>query len=361
VSLEDWDEIWRRNQFLCAILSRRRRILFVGPPRTVRERDFRWTVPVHPGVTFFRPWKVLPNRWTSGRRINEWLHRFQLRLLCRTLGMSRPTLWINDHAQGHLAGRLGEAGVVYDVTDDWTVFPQQEEDRRRTVAQDAALTRRADAVIVCSDALYAQKDGRCRSLHLIPNGVDLAHYERVSDASRARPSDAVWPSPAVGYTGTVHAARVDLELLEALAQALPSVSIVLIGPSHLAPGRLQRYPNIFLAGPRPYEVLPEYMRTFDACIVPHLMTPFTESLNPIKLWEYLAAGLPVVSTDVAGFRDYPDLVRLTRTPAEFVAQVRAALDEGDRHQAARRAVAAHNSWELRAGQVSAILAQVGGS
>jgi hypothetical protein len=88
---------------------------------------------------------------------------------------------------------------------------------------------------------------------------------------------------------------------------------------------LTALPNVKLTGPMPYQQLPDYMRAFAVCMVPHLVTPFTESLNPIKLWEYLAAGKPIVSSKVAGFRDYPQWVRLAEGAEEFVREIRAAL------------------------------------
>ena len=117
----------------------------------------------------------------------------------------------------------------------------------------------------------------------------------------------------------------DVELVRRLAGIIGYAgSVVLIGPDHLRDVERERLrlPNIFHVGPVPYVQLPEYMRRFDVCIVPHNVTPFTESLNPIKLWEYLALGKPVVSTRVAGFRDYPQLVYLADGAEELAARCR---------------------------------------
>jgi glycosyltransferase involved in cell wall biosynthesis len=97
------------------------------------------------------------------------------------------------------------------------------------------------------------------------------------------------------------------------------------------------------------------MRAFDVCIVPHRVTPFTESLNPIKLWEYLAAGKPIVSTDVAGFRDYPQFVRIASDAPSFLQAVQAALTEDPSLPQARRAEAQHHSWNSRLDAVEQVI------
>jgi glycosyltransferase involved in cell wall biosynthesis len=99
------------------------------------------------------------------------------------------------------------------------------------------------------------------------------------------------------------------------------------------------------------------MRAIDVCVVPHRMTAFTESLNPIKLWEYLAVGKPIVSTDVAGFRDYSHLVRIARTANEFVAAMTEAQAEGLSRVEERRAVAREHSWRRRVDAIEAVIAE----
>ncbi len=160
----------------------------------------------------------------------------------------------------------------------------------------------------------------------------------------------------LGYTGTIHPDRVDVDLVAAIAREWDG-SVVMIGPNQLqsADRAKLRLPNLFLPGPVPYVRLAEWMRAFDVCMVPHRVTPFTESLNPIKLWEYLAAGKPIVATDVAGFRDYPRLVSLAGSPAEFVAAARRALVEDRALADARRNEAARHSWASRLDAVEAVI------
>ena len=370
--MENWDDVWRRNQFLCAGLARRfpeRKILFVGLPRNVTN-DIRHgrlpsltasdtTVPGLPNITLTRPLKLLPDTLGWGRRINERLFRQGVRTAAQRLGMSSPILWLNPHTAVHMAGRMGESSVVYDITDDWTTLTQSPALKARTVADDAALCRRADAVLVCSERLYAMKQGMTAHLHLIPNGVDADHYAKVLDGTGPLPPPSNgWAKPVLGYTGTIHPDRVDVPLVAALAKRFPAGTIALVGPNLLTDSDRQTLAacgNVVLTGPVPYAEVPSVMRAFDVCITPHRVTPFTESLNPIKLWEYLAAGKPIVATNVAGFRDYPQMVRLADGADEFAAAVHAALAEAPALGEARRTEARRHSWDSRLAQVLEVL------
>lgn len=375
-SLEDWDEIWRRNQSLCAGLIRRNpglRVLFVTPAKDVSNalRTGRWRqliaarhrqVTPENRITAFRPWKLLPNTLTWGRRFNERLLRRQVQAEAHRLGFRAPLLWINAHGAGHVARTLPNRGVIYDISDDWITLTQSPRETALIRQQDADLCREADAVIVCSPRLHEMKVPLTRggALHLVPNGVDVERYQRVSGSGAPLPEPTRrWPKPVLGYTGSIHPDRVDLALVETLAQRLPRATVALVGPVMLPPGdrqQLERLPNVVLTGPKPYADIPDYMRAFDVCITPHVVTPFTESLNPLKLWEYLAVGKPIVSTHVAGFRDYPQFVRLADDAESFARAVEQALLENPSVAEGRRAEARQHSWDARLDAVEKIIA-----
>lgn len=375
VSMEDWDEVWRRNQFLCAELARRfpaLPILFVGVQRDVSHRlkhgdasaalePALYPVAGIPSITALKPLKLLPNSLGAGRLFNEAHTRRQVRAAARRVGMGpRPLLWLNPHSAVHMAGRMGEAAVVYDITDDWTLasFPEPESARIRE--QDAELCTRADLVVVCSRSLEESRRARSRALLHLPNGVDLAHYAQIKPGrDGAAAPDA---RPVFGYVGTLHPDRVDVGLIAAVARAFPHGRVVLVGPDHLgaaASTRLRELGNVTLRGAVPYSCVPDQIDGFDVCMVPHKESAFTDSLNPIKLWEYLAAGRPIVSSDVAGFRDYPHLCRIASGPEAFAAACAEALREGGARSAARREEAARHSWTRRADDLLGALDSIG--
>ena len=361
VSMEDWDDVWRRNQFLCATLARKfpgMKIVFVGLPLNASYHlrhgaigqlrgPLQWQVPGYANITVVRTIKLLPDSIAGTRKVNERIARIHLRRIVRKLGLSNPILWLNPHSAVHMAGAMGERCVIYDITDDWALVPSLTPAVRKiTQEQDRALAARADLVVVCSEALESSRRDQNRQIMLLPNGVDADHYANVCEPPRERS----WPQPVFGYTGTLHPDRTDVKLILDLAHAFPHGSVVLVGPDHWdekSRAMLKTASNIHMPGVVPYRKIPETMAQFDVCIVPHVETRFTESLNPIKLWEYLAGGKPIVSTNIAGFRSYPQLCRIASGPEAYIAACRAALLEGDDLRAARIAEARRHTWEAR--------------
>jgi teichuronic acid biosynthesis glycosyltransferase TuaH len=328
-SLEAWDEIWRRNQFLVDGLLRRNpglRVLFVEPPHDLLQGLARGRLPRRPRLRAVAPtgrlWALQPVK-PLPRRAGPWSDRAmwrQVRRAAARLGLRDPVLWVNDTTYGPLIARTGWASV-YDVTDDWLLeqVPPHELARRHRL--EAVTLRDAGEVVVCSPALAASR-GAGRSTTLIPNGVDVGHFRR----PRPRPADLP-PSPTAVYVGSLHDERIDVELVVELATSLPDLSVLLVGPDSLSGGsrrRLAACGKVRLLGPRPYELVPGYLQHADVVVVPHRVTPFTDSLDPIKAYECLAVGRPTVATQVAGFRDLgPPIVSVAREA--FVARVEQAL------------------------------------
>ncbi|MDD5350538.1 MAG: glycosyltransferase [Chthoniobacteraceae bacterium] len=378
VAMENWDEVWRRDQCVAAEFARRapgRKVLYEGLPidvshglRTLSLRPLwralrRLRTPASPqglpNIHLFNPVKWLPTSLPFGQRFNRWLERRQLRRAAHRLGLRRPILWLNPHYALHLAGRMGESLVVYDITDDWTQIRQAAWLRRQTIAEDAELCRRANVVFVVSERLRQLKSPLCPGVRVIPNGVHIERYRAVTDGTlEAHSATAAWRHPVLAYTGTIHPERVDLPLVEAVANAFPEATVALVGPRFLdarTERRLRAHANILLPGPFPFEEMPRLMRAFDVCIVPHVLSAFTESLDPLKLYEYLASGLPIVSTPVPGFRDHPRWVRLGRTAPEFCAAIREALAEPHSARARRRAAASGHAWSARVDAIEATI------
>jgi glycosyltransferase involved in cell wall biosynthesis len=314
-SLEPWDDIWRRNQFFVDALLRVNptlRVLFVEPAADVlvdltqRRRPsvprFR-RVDADGRLTQFRPLKLLPRR--LGQLTDELLLR-QVRLAVRVVGFVRPMLWINDVTYAPLIARTGWPSL-YDVTDDWLLAPFDPRQLQRLRRLDALALAHADEVVVCSPAL-AKSRGIARPVSLVPNGVDVDHFGR----PRPRPADLP-PPPIALYVGSLHESRLDVELVALLADALPQLNVVLVGPNSL--GRDSRHllgcrPNVHLLGARPYSEVPAYFQHADVVIVPHRVSPFTESLDPIKAYECLAIRTPTVATPVAGFREHAGVLQI---------------------------------------------------
>ena len=177
---------------------------------------------------------------------------------------------------------------------------------------------------MCSPALAASRGG-VRPVRLIPNAVDVARYRRPAP----RPADL--PAHAAVYAGTAHEDRLDIALLARTARQLQGQgTVVLLGPDALAASSRADLvaAGVVLLGPRPHLQVPAYLQHAAALIVPHVVDGFTDSLDPIKLYEYRAVGRPIVSTPVAGFRDSTAPALTIAHGDGFAAAVRAALQGG---------------------------------
>jgi teichuronic acid biosynthesis glycosyltransferase TuaH len=330
LSLEAWDAVWRRNQYLVSgLLSQdeRLRVLFVEPAadplHALRSHRRARTGAGLRGATdqerlwLYQPTKVLPRALDAGgdRRRAQAVVRAAHRV-----GMRAPMLWINDPAGVRVLERTGWQ-ALYDITDDWLAAARTPAENLRLREDEARLLRDCPEVVVCS-AHLARSKGADRPVTLIPNAVDLAPYREPVD----RPADLPTGSVAV-YVGTIHTDRIDVELCVDVARALGPDRVVLVGPAPLPPGDRERLvrSGVVLLGAKDRREVPAYLRHADVLLVPHVVTPFTESLDPIKLYEYRAAGRPVVSTPVAGFRDSKDPLVTVADRARFAETVRAAV------------------------------------
>lgn len=337
ISLEAWDEVWRRNQHFATVALQRDpqlRVLFVEPDHdtmhdlTRRHRPSMGARLAHlsPNESEFadRVW-----RWSATKLAPRKLDptydarwAWHVQRTARRLDFRQPVAWVNDPRGALLARRTGWP-TVYDITDDWLAAERTPAEHDRLVAQERYLLDQAATVTVCSPGILATKAGQS-PMTLITNGVDVDHWRTPRD----RPADL--PVDAALYVGTLHEDRLDIPLVTATAEALAgSATIALLGPNALAAqsASVLRDAGVVLLGPRPYSALPGYLQHASTLIAPHVVNAFTESLDPIKLYEYLAVGRPIVSTPIAGFRDRPEVI-VARGP-DFAAAVGATLTEGE--------------------------------
>lgn len=368
LSLESWDRVWRRNQYLVAGLLRTDpdlRVLFVEPSadlawdlvqrRRPRLGDGLDEVTDLAGVGRGRLWRYEPTK-VLPRRLDprgETRTSSAVQRQARRLGFDDPVLWINDPSGATLLDRAGWP-ALYDITDDWLAADRSPDEHARLVRHEAALLRDCREVVVCSPALVASK-GADRPVVLVPNAVDVEAYRTPA----RRPADLP-DEPVALYVGTVHKDRIDLDLCVATARALDGQGrLVVVGPALLDAADRERLlaAGVVLLGPRDRRTIPGYLQHADVLVVPHVVTEFTDSLDPIKLYEYRAVGRPVVSTPVAGFRDARDEQTIVADGEDFVAAVRRAVPAATHFPdgATRYEVA---SWADRVNQMRGVIARL---
>jgi GT2 family glycosyltransferase/glycosyltransferase involved in cell wall biosynthesis len=241
-----------------------------------------------------------------------------------------------DHHAGFLDDGFGSAAVRIAIEEN-----------------EEALLQQSDAVLATSRLLYERIRPLARKTVLLPNGTDFAHFN-------GRPAqlalDGELERPVVGYYGAI-SSWFDVELVEAAARARPHWSFVLVGSTFGADVTpLEALPNVHLPGERPYAEIPTYLHAFDVACIPFKLNALTEATNPVKFYEYLSAGKPIVSTPLPELEPYEGYYYPARSAADFVSQVETALHENAPQTASRRvALALNNTWSARWKQLEGIV------
>jgi teichuronic acid biosynthesis glycosyltransferase TuaH len=225
-------------------------------------------------------------------------------------------------------------------------------------ARETRQLQAADVVVAVSDVLRQTWSQQRPDTVVVPNGCDAAHFAGTDTAPL--PDDVTLPGPVAGFVGHL-SDRIDLACLEAVAQR--GISLLLVGPRQptfelARMDALLSRPNVQWVGPKPFGELPRYLRVMDVCLTPYADSAFNRASYPLKTLEYLAAGRPVVATDLPAMRMLAtDAVVLATDPLQYADAVAKRLaDPGSEADAAeRRAFGAANNWASRADAIAALL------
>lgn len=286
----------------------------------------------------------------------------EVRVACRRAGIVDPAYVVTLPTAAEVLPHLPPGPVLYNRSDRHSEFG--EADVTWVAETERRLLSSADRVLYVSSALLADEaDQTGARATFLDHGVDIHHFRPVGPDGWP-PEVAGLRRPIVGFFGSFDDYLVDFELLERVAIGMPEATLLLIGPATCSMRRFERHANVVWLGARPYEDLPAYGSAFDVALMPFLDNEWVRYANPIKMKEYLALGLAVVSTDFAEVHRYEDVIGIARSPEEFVALVRRSGSPdlpgvGD----ARRAAVAGATWDERARQLHRLLDEVraGGS
>ena len=279
---------------------------------------------------------------------NPWFHRHSLTLTLPSLERALDRqgfatvdlLWLaTGSPMLPLLDRIPHAQSLYRLSDETASFPDTPRSYRRL--EEEALSR-VDCVIATAASLAERASRFCRKVLLLPNGVDCSRF----GAPQAPPSALrrVASLRRIVYVGALDS-WLDAGKIVALARAYPEVEIHLAGPLRMDAAWARPLRNITLAGPVSPEDVPRLLAESDVGIIPFADTPLTRAIHPVKLYEYLAAGLPVVASDLDEIRRIGSPALLARTETEWIEAVRQAV--AVRRPEEARAFAARNDWSSR--------------
>jgi glycosyltransferase involved in cell wall biosynthesis len=370
VGFADWDaELWTNQQHLMSRLARENRVLFVESLglrqpqlagkdlKRIARRLRRGLAPPRPadGLHVLSPLVIPLHRFAAVRALNRRLLPWLVRRAARRLGLRRPILWAYVPQAEVLLDALEPSLVVYHCVDD--IAAQRGIDAASFRAAEERFARRADLVLASAPSLARRLRAINGNVLDAPNVADTALFATALEDGPIDPALAALSRPRIVFTGAVVATKLDVPLLVELARTRPQWSLALVGP--VGPGdprtdvsALAAEPNVHLLGPRAYRDLPAVLRGADAGLIPYARNELTDAIFPMKVYEYLAAGLAVVATELPSIAGVAE-VATAPDAAGIAALLDAALaDDDPARRAARSRAAEAHSWDARLAQIA---------
>ena len=338
-----WNLVFQRPHHLMTRFARSGRVFFMEEGMDDPADDIRVEIEeTEHGVTLVRPY------FSFDRPIDE-MDRIQQTLLDEVMveyEIDRYALWFYAPMAIGFTRHLEPLATVYDCMDELASFKNPLAGLRE---REEELFERADVVYTGGHSLYQAKRRRHQNVHCFPSSVDVAHFASARDGVADPTDQTAIPRPRLGYAGVIDE-RIDHDLVGALASARPDWQLVMLGPisKKIDEADVPRAPNIHYLGGKRYHELPAYLGGWDVGLMPFALNEATRYISPTKTPEYLAAGLPVVSTPIRDvIREYGNsgLVEIARTADVFADAIHRVL-RGERPPAER--VDEHlsgNSWD----------------
>jgi glycosyltransferase involved in cell wall biosynthesis len=322
------------------------------------KRGLRGARPAPEGLHVLSPLVLPLHSKEAVRKLNRWLLRFQVKRAARKLGMKRPILWAYVPQAETVIDVLDPELVVYHCVDD--VAAQKGVDAESFREAEERFAGRADLVLASAPALADRMRTLSDRVLYAPNVADTATFATALEPGPVDEAIENLPHPRLVFQGAIVATKLDVQLLAEVAKLKPDWSIVLVGPrgagdptGDLSP--LDQTPNIHQIGPRPANDLPKVLRGADIGLIPYAINDLTRSVFPMKVYEYMAAGLPVLATPLPAL-DGVEGIETVESAEELVATGERELADDSREvRQARSESAISHSWEARIEEIERAL------
>lgn len=351
-----WNFVFQRPQHLMVRFANTHRVFFIEEPLPIADGEAAFlmrSVDAGSGVCV-----VTPHCPPASVADTETIVKCLLDALLEQENIAHPTLWYYTPMMRPLSSHIEAGLIVYDCMDELANFKFAPAD---LVSREDELFADADVVFTGGQSLYERKRTRHGNVHCFPSSVDATHFSKArTDPSRLQRNSG---RPELGFHGVIDE-RMDLALIAAMADARPSWLWTFVGPVvKIDPQALPQRDNIRYTGAIAYQHLPDALSSWSAAIMPFAINEATQFISPTKTPEYLAAGLPVVSTpirDVMSRYDVQHGVWIGATTDEFLRGCEAALSasgEEDTWRAAADALIARDSWDSTFAQMSLLMSR----
>lgn len=351
-----WDFLWQRHQHILTRFPLTWKILFLEPPsfRAIREdtkrifpRKIRNIILISlPLIPFFEKNKIL-------RIIADFLVFLYAKIFTYIFGMKKPVLIFYDPRFSCLIGLFNEKLVLFEFIDNKLGFSETPEWMKYYIN---LLMKKADLITTSSSNLYemALASG-AKKVFLIKNAADLSFFK---NNNTGEPDDIRHlKKPIIGYAGIIHD-WFDYELIEKIAIKFYNSTVLLIGPIQYKQWKkvisLKKYDNIIFTGKKNYNELPGYINRFNVAIIPFSINTITNYVNPVKLYEYFAAGKPVVCTALPDIYEYKDVIYIANSHEEFLEFIEVSLNTEMTSERYFH-ILKDNSWDNRASQIISLI------
>jgi glycosyltransferase involved in cell wall biosynthesis len=371
-STADWDNpFWTNKQHMAALFAKRGyRVLYVDSLGlrcpTFHSRDMKRIARrlfAFPIVRQARPnlWRISPlalpfHRSPAVRALNARLVRASVKWHLGLLGMERPLVWTYNPLVAEICDGIPHSGIVYHCVDDLGAVPHI--DRKTIAAGEKALGTVAELCFTTSPLLRDRMRKLFPRVVYEPNVSDQPFFETARSGPAEPPELAALPRPRLLFVGALSEYKVDFSLMEALARRCPDVQWVLIGPEGEGQPSSRRppsLPNVHIFGARAYGRLPYFMAHCDAAVLPVPRNRYTSAMFPMKFFEFLSAGLPLISTRLPALAEFEHLYFPADDEEGFLAGIRQALAGECRDREAIDRACRYHSWEARFARMESVV------
>ena len=371
-------EPWTNRQQVMKRLSEKYAILYVEPRVWLvrvlwqRRKNLKEIVRLFWRIVWYEQrngnlfiksqWNLVPwsreKQWISS--LNHSLNRFNLLVTMKILGFKRKdaVMWIYDtEAAEYLRDFKGP--VIYDCVDDHAAQAGPDRNPSRVKEEEKAIMRRADLMTVTSQKLLNDKLGKSRRVELVLNAGNVELFLKPADKALAALELQKLRRPILGSIGSLDTYKIDIEMLEEAACLRPDWSFVLVGKPVVDKegqvGRLQHLKNVVILPAIPQELAPAYVAWFDICLIPYRVNKYNEASFPLKFWEFMASGKPIVAAGVPELKQYQGLISYVEGAKELITEADKLLKQPDQQCYKRVDMAREHSWEKRVARLDELM------